>query len=127
MPGVHFVSFRPSYRQVEQGITATPKLFEDAGAKNLSSGISTFAPGSTARVHGHNTEEVLTILQGKALIEAEGKRFEAEPLDICYMPAGVFHRVTNIGDSEMRLLWIYGSTRPVRILGDGAAWKVAGR
>lgn len=123
-----FIEFRPDrYRYRAGEVNAASLIGESIGARNLSGGITTLAPGTSVQAHSHNTEEVLIVLKGKALIEADGKRFEAEPFDACYLPSGVFHRVTNSGDSELRLLWMYGSTRPVRILGYEGTIKVQNR
>jgi quercetin dioxygenase-like cupin family protein len=116
--GVHVIRFRLSEHRSRKGAVAVPMLTEAHRASNISGGITTFSPGAKVQLHSHNTEEMLTVLQGRASIQADGDQFEAEPFDVCYLPAGSFHRVTNIGDSELRLLWIYGSSRPVRILGD---------
>lgn len=127
MTGVQFIRFRPHERPLREAVTAVPLLTEATGASNLSGGITTLATGTTVPMHSHNTEEMLTILQGKALIEAAGQRFEAEPFDVCYLPAGALHRLSNVGEMEMRVLWIYGSTRPVRILGDDSVWRDSSR
>jgi len=126
MTGIRFIRFRNKRIQDKGEVSAVPFLTGADDTVHLSGGITAFAPGSTVRAHSHNTEEMLTILRGSALIEAGGQRFEAEQFDVCYLPAGEFHRVTNVGDSGLLVLWIYGSTTPVRFLGDEGVWKPGG-
>jgi len=113
---VSFIRFRPNQHRQGEGVSAVPLIGEARGSRSLSGGITRFPPGTSVRAHSHSTEEVLAVLQGKALIEVGEKRIEAEPFDVCYLPAGEVHRVKNSGDSDLLLAWIYGATTPVRIL-----------
>jgi len=71
-------------------------------------------------MHKHNCDEQVTLLEGTGEVEVEGRITALVPYDSTYIPAGLFHCFRNTGDSPMRILWIYDSTRVTRtFLSDG--------
>lgn len=65
------------------------------GARELTTGILTFAPGATQPCHRHGFCESMTLLRGRAAIEVEGRTYQLGPRDGIAVPPGLAHTVTN--------------------------------
>jgi len=79
------------------------------GVKSLSMGMNVTEVGSMIPDHAHeNSEEVLFLISGRAklVIEGEGE-WEIGPETAFYSPIGVKHRLENIGDEPLKLVWVY--------------------
>ena len=100
------------------GVETKPLLLESTGAQAFVSGVSMFPVGAALKLHKHNTEEMVVLLEGKATVEVEGERYEIVPYDTTYVPAGIFHRFINQGATPMRILWVYGATHVTRTFAD---------
>jgi 2-keto-3-deoxy-L-rhamnonate aldolase RhmA/quercetin dioxygenase-like cupin family protein len=81
--------------EIDRGVTFECLVGAHNGARNLTTGIVTFAPESTLAYHTHPFTESVTILAGEAIIEVEGRRYDLEPLDNVVIPPGVAHHVRN--------------------------------
>lgn len=79
------------------------------GVKNVSMGMNITEVGSQIPDHTHTeSEEVLFLISGKARIVLEGEgSWEIGPETAFYSPLGVKHRVENIGDEPLKLVWCY--------------------
>jgi quercetin dioxygenase-like cupin family protein len=75
----------------------------------FTTGMSVYPVGKGAPMHYHNCAEQVTLLEGRAEVEVEGKVTALVPYDSTYIPAGRMHCFRNIGDMPMRILWIYDS------------------
>jgi len=99
-----------------EGVSKTPprvsKLLlapKFGGVKNVSMGMNITEVGSEIPVHSHEaSEEVLFLISGRAklIIEGEGE-WEIGPETAFYSPVGVKHRLVNIGDEPLKLVWVY--------------------
>jgi mannose-6-phosphate isomerase-like protein (cupin superfamily) len=68
----------------------------------------TIQPGKGAEPHAHpDIEQVVYMLEGRAVAEIDGVRSEVGPGDCCYFPAGKRHVFQVIGDAPAKLLVIY--------------------
>jgi quercetin dioxygenase-like cupin family protein len=87
------------------------------GATGFSTGLAKFQPGSRLPYHTHPCSEAVTILQGHAEVEIEGRRYYLGPLDCAHFPAGVAHQVTN-ADGQLELIahTAFASAQPTREL-----------
>ncbi len=86
-------------------------------ARNLTTGLVTFQPGAQLPYHKHGFAEAITLLQGRALAEVEGRRYEIGPLDNLTIPRGVAHRVTNLSRTQPAVFHIaLASSAPEREL-----------
>lgn len=60
-----------------------------------------------AEVHPDN-DQVLIFMAGSARAEVGGETADIAPGDLVVVPAGTKHNFVNTGDTELRLLTIYG-------------------
>jgi len=79
------------------------------GVKNLSMGMNITEVGSMIPDHAHeDCEEVLFLISGRARIVIEGEgAWEIGPETAFYSPIGKKHRVENVGDEPLKLVWVY--------------------
>jgi mannose-6-phosphate isomerase-like protein (cupin superfamily) len=84
------------------------------GTRNLSMGLNVTAIGSMIPDHVHeDSEEVMFIISGRAklVIEGEGE-WEIGPETAIYSPLGKKHRLENIGNEPLKLVWVYSPPLP---------------
>ena len=79
------------------------------GVNSVSMGMNITEVGSMIPDHVHEeSEEVLFLISGRAKIVIEGEgEWEIGPETAFYSPIGVKHRVENIGDEPLRIVWVY--------------------
>jgi quercetin dioxygenase-like cupin family protein len=81
-----------------------------AGGENLiTSGISVYPVGTGAPMHSHNCDEHVTILDGEAEVVVDGVVTRLSQYDTAYVPSPIPHLYRNVGDTPMRILWVYTS------------------
>jgi 2-dehydro-3-deoxyglucarate aldolase/4-hydroxy-2-oxoheptanedioate aldolase len=86
-------------------------------ARNLTTGLVTFAPGAVLPYHRHTFAESVTLLEGRVTVEIEGRYHEIEPLDNVTIPRGLAHRVSNRSRTEPAVFHIaMASHQPEREL-----------
>jgi HTH-type transcriptional repressor of puuD len=100
------------------GVETKPLLLGSTGAESFVSGVSTFPVGAALKMHKHNTEEMVVLLEGEATVEVADQRYDIVPYDTTHVPAGLFHRFINRGKTPMRILWVYGATHVTRTFAD---------
>jgi quercetin dioxygenase-like cupin family protein len=89
------------------------------GARNLTTGIVTFAPSARLAYHTHEFTESVTLLEGQAVIEVEGRRYDLENLDNVVIPPGIAHHVFNASSNRPAILHVAMATsNPSRTLVD---------
>lgn len=87
-------------------------------AENFAIGSVTLDPdGGQVPWHNQEQEEVYLILEGTVEMCLGTERQILTPGQAVYIPSGVFHQATNVGQSSARLLYCYGPS------GDVAHWK----
>lgn len=96
-------------------VRLTPIPLED---QDFTMGITSFPPGTSIRLHSHNTIEQVTVIEGEGLAELNGEQVPARPYDTTQISPGEFHRFINNGTATMRILWVYGSTHVTRTFAD---------
>lgn len=67
--------------------------------------------------HNHEQEEVYVLLEGTAEMCLGDERAVLTAGQSVYIPSGVFHQMTNIGEAPARMLYCYGPA------GDVAHWQ----
>ena len=86
-------------------------------ARNLTTGLVTFQPGAVLPCHRHTFAESVTLLEGRALVDVEGRRYEIGPLDNVTIPRGIVHGVTNLSRTNRAVFHIaMASSTPTREL-----------
>lgn len=98
-----------------ESIRLTPSPLE---GQEFTMGVTTFPPGTSIRLHSHNTIEQVTLLEGEGIAVINGEEVPAKPYDTTQIPSGVFHRFINTGSTVMKILWVYGNTRVTRTFAD---------
>lgn len=96
------------------------------GASAFTNGMTHFDRGASLPMHSHNCQESVTILEGEAWFEDKDGLHELNPGDTTLVPEGAAHRFINRGESQMSILWTYGSTSPTRTLADTGETSPAG-
>ncbi|MDH3397730.1 MAG: cupin domain-containing protein [Acidimicrobiia bacterium] len=98
-----------------ESVRLTPAPLE---GQDFTMGVTTFPPGTSIRLHSHNTVEQVTVIEGEGLAELNGEQVPARPYDTTQISPGELHRFINTGTTRMRILWVYGSTHVTRTFAD---------
>jgi mannose-6-phosphate isomerase-like protein (cupin superfamily) len=86
--------------------------------KNFCIGNVTLDPkGGQVPWHNQEQEEVYFVIEGRGEMCLGSERQVVGSGQAVYIPPGVFHQMTNIGDTPLRMLYCYGPA------GDVAHWK----
>lgn len=67
--------------------------------------------------HNHPQEEIYLILEGVGEMCVGDERRDVKSGQAVYVPSGVFHQLTNIGDEPLKMIYCYGPA------GDVDHWK----
>jgi mannose-6-phosphate isomerase-like protein (cupin superfamily) len=99
MPVVHAVPTQPVSEQL-----SVQRLTDALGADKLRANVYTVAEGSMLRHLHREQEELYFVLDGTALIEVDETTFKLGERDTLVVPAGSWHRLTNIGSGPLTFL-----------------------
>ena len=87
-------------------------------ASNFSMGNVTLEPdGGQVPWHNQEQEEIYFLIEGTAEMCLGEERTVLRSGQAVYIPSGVFHQLTNIGETPCRMLYCYGPA------GDVAHWR----
>ena len=87
-------------------------------ARNFAMGYVTLEPrGGQVPWHSQEQEEVYLVLDGEGEMCLGEERHRLRGGQAVYIPGGVFHQLTNVGDTPMHMLYCYGPA------GDVAHWR----
>ena len=87
-------------------------------AKNFAMGLITLDPqGGQTPWHNQEQEEVYFVLQGTVEVCVGAERKILTQGQAAYIPNGVFHQITNIGQGPAQFMYCYGPA------GDVAHWR----
>src|SRR5579871_1066510 len=90
------------------GITTVPLITRHSDPSALiTTGMSTYPPGTGAPLHTHNCDEQVTLLSGRGEVEVDGVVTPLERYDSTYIPRGRQHAFRNTDSEPMTILWIY--------------------
>ncbi|MEU0227297.1 cupin domain-containing protein [Streptomyces sp. NPDC006284] len=84
------------------------------GENRITSGMSVYPVGSGAPMHSHNCDEHVTVLDGEAEVWVDGEVTRLERFDTTYIPSPIPHLFRNVGDTPLRILWVYSSGHVTR-------------
>lgn len=86
-------------------------------ARNLTTGLVTFASLAKLACHRHTVSESVTVLQGTLIIEVQGRQYPLGLLDTVVIPPGLAHAASNpSADSEALLHVALAAATPAREL-----------
>jgi putative monooxygenase len=102
---------------VSPGVELRTFVSSACGAASFSTGLATFQPGASLPQHRHTFSEALTIVEGEALLQVEGRIYRMRPVDCAHIPASTPHSVRN-ADSVQGLIvhCAFASPEPTREL-----------
>lgn len=81
---------------------------ETVGAQQLEVIHGTIEKGKGALPHAHpGIEQVVYILEGRAIAEVAGQRRELGPGECCFFPADTMHVFTVVSDEPAKILVMY--------------------
>ena len=87
-------------------------------ASNFAMGNVTLEPnGGQVPWHNQEQEEIYFIVEGTAEMCLGAERKTVTTGQAVYIPPGVFHQLTNVGDTPCRMIYCYGPA------GDVAHWR----
>lgn len=94
-----------------EGGTVSIKTLIDkhVGAEETNVVIVTFPPGARTRMHTHNHEQILYILNGKGIVANELEEHIATPGKVFLIPAGERHWHGATQESSFSHLYIFNS------------------
>jgi mannose-6-phosphate isomerase-like protein (cupin superfamily) len=104
----------PARRRTQQVVGGAAPI----QAKNFSMGFVTLEPdGGQVPWHNQEQEEVYFVLSGTGEMCLGEERQQVVGGQAVYVPPGVFHQMTNIGDAPLTMIYCYGPA------GDVAHWR----
>ncbi len=87
-------------------------------AKNFCLGHVTLEPrGGQVPWHNQDQEEIYFVLEGTGEMCLGDERRTMSAGQVVYIPPNVFHQLTNIGETPLRMIYCYGPA------GDVAHWR----
>ena len=87
-------------------------------ARNFAMGNVTLDPrGGQVPWHAQEQEEVYFVVEGTGEMCLGGERQTVTGGQMVYIPPGVFHQLTNVGETPLRMIYCYGPA------GDVAHWR----
>jgi len=107
-------------RRYPAGRLTQPLAGHDQAVKtsNFSFGHVTLDPnGGQVPWHNQDQEEIYFIIEGEGEMCLGEERSNVHGGQLIEIPHGVFHQLTNVGDTPLRLIYCYGPA------GDVAHWK----
>ncbi len=96
------------------GIQTIPLVTKEIGSEHITTGLTRFPVGAKVPMHSHNCAEQVTILEGEAEAELDGRRHRLHAYDTTLIPANKPHRFVNVGTTPLAILWIYASSEVTR-------------
>jgi len=87
-------------------------------AEAFSMGMVTLDPkGGQVPWHNQEQEEIYLVLEGEGEMCLGSDRFSLTSGQTIYIPSGIFHQLTNVGDKPLKMIYCYGPA------GDVAHWR----
>lgn len=87
-------------------------------ASNFSMGYVTLEPeGGQVPWHNQEQEEIYFIVEGRGEMCLGEERREVSTGQLVYIPSGIYHQLTNIGNDRLIMIYCYGPA------GDVAHWR----
>jgi quercetin dioxygenase-like cupin family protein len=105
--------------EIEPGIRFDGLVGAFNQARDLTTGLVTFAGGAELRWHTHPFSESITLLTGRAVVAVEGRDYPLEPLDNVVIRREIAHTARNASPSEPAVFLVALAThKPTRTIVD---------
>lgn len=88
------------------------------GSVGICGGYGKFQLGTSLPCHFHDYDESITIVEGSAICEVAGQRYQLSGCDTAFIPRGKPHRFLNESQSPMAMIWVYAGSEPSRSIVD---------
>lgn len=88
------------------------------GSVGICGGYGRFQSGCSLPCHIHEYDESITIVEGQAICEVAGRRYQLSGCDTAFVPQGKPHRFVNESDQPMAMIWVYAGSEPSRSIVD---------
>ncbi|HET6568614.1 MAG TPA: cupin domain-containing protein [Rhodothermales bacterium] len=75
------------------------------------------AEGGQVPWHNHEQEEVYLVLEGTGEMCLGEERQTVTSGEAVYIPSGIFHQITNVGEAPLKMIYCYGPA------GEVAHWR----
>jgi quercetin dioxygenase-like cupin family protein len=98
------------------GVSVARIVTEETGATQLSTGITTFNPGTSNTTHYHNSEESVIVIEGEGILVLNGEEHHLKQYDAAFVTPGDHHRFINNGDKPFKICWAYATVHVTRTL-----------
>ncbi len=99
------------------GARTTPLVTPAVGARSFITGYTSFSGGAEIPFHSHNCEESVVLMEGRAVLDIDGREYNLKPHEATYIPPGISHRFRNLSKTEpMKILWIYANASATRTI-----------
>lgn len=98
---------------LQEGVTFQGLVGAFNGARNLTTGFVTFAPGASLAQHTHPASESITVLEGAAEVSVEGRTYRLGPLDNIVIPRWLPHAARNVDAKKSLRLHVALAMAPV--------------
>lgn len=105
-----------TYLERGNGVRSLPLAGREAGSELILSGITEIPVGGEIPLHHHNTDEFILVLEGHAVVTIDRAEFNVRAMDSTLVNEGVLHRYVNVGDTVLRILWVYGDVETTRTI-----------
>ena len=98
------------------GVTVSSFVTKEAGATEISSGITSFDAGCSNTAHYHNAEESVIVIEGEGILMINGEEHPVATGDAAFITPGTHHRLINTGAGPFRIAWAYATVDVTRTL-----------
>jgi quercetin dioxygenase-like cupin family protein len=98
------------------GIISKLVMSREKGSAAITVGELRIAAGHTLPLHVHKVEEALVFLSGDAKVEVDGEETPITAPSVLLTPAATKHCITNVGTSEVRIVFFFPAVEVERIL-----------
>ena len=88
-------------------VTIKPLVDKSTGSKEVRAALVTFSPGAKTKMHTHDHEQILYILDGKGIVATEQEERIATPGMVFLIPAGEKHWHGATKECRFSHLFIY--------------------
>jgi quercetin dioxygenase-like cupin family protein len=84
------------------------------GSRGICGGYGRFEPGSSLPCHIHEYDESITIVDGEATCQVQGREYALSGCDTAFVPRRRPHRFINHFNGAMAMIWVYAGDEPDR-------------